>query len=1162
MANTTSVAIPVHLICSQIDQDFYLVEPLLIPDISVVRRDLLDAKEAVLKRVSRFIRKAPPNSISQYVLDTSVSVASIDWKLASTAPNPAWAGEIPIRFWYVHWKQSNGFGIYVPQLRIAAFADKKSDVEPAVVKAISQGLERAAIPSSVHETLQLLRTKDVTIRKVRMRVAVPVAKTRLIERIEEPKESLLKEIGRHLDKESLSSAYEREKEVKELARSLAGPKRSSVLLVGPSGVGKTAIVYQLVKSKSAFGLEDAPFWSTSGSQIISGISGFGGQEERMLKLVEEVRKQNAIIHVEQLMELVEVGKAEGRPQGLASILRPAIANGDLPCVAECTPEQESILEREEPDLVQSFHIIRIAEPTAEKLLSILQKIAVEPPLHKKTESKRQRLKRLRREKSSKTPSLPKANTIAVSTLQEICRLFTRFGTASRAPGRHIRLLRNLLSDVSSLGPREIEYADVHRAIATETGLPLFLLDAKAKIDLDEIREWFQSRLLGQSAPVDSLLNLLATLKTSLNRGGRPLGSYLLVGPTGTGKTEFAKTTAEFFYHDRSRLVRFDMNEYNDFISIDKLIGGLDRAEGLLVRTIRKHPFCVLLFDEFEKAHPRFFDLMLQILGEGKLTDSVGRVADFSNAIILMTSNLGVESFREMGLGFQGTANAKSAHDHFFQAAKRLFRPELLNRMDAIIPFDPLPPEVVQMITRRELDKVLLRQGIRHRPHVVQFAPETIRHLSEKNYQPRYGARPIKRACEQGVVSKLSESVLSPRASHPLQYRFEVKEEKLVLDIVDLPNAKSRQLNRSEELVEIANIQAVRRESQLVNRSSVLGSIRNEISRIEHELQVGYDRRKRMPRTKTSPYSEEFFSTREAKVIELQGKLAELNRIHESMSEIETTALTNFASSKTIDLAEYRVRRQALSEELKSFMFRLYHEVNQRAALKYLVVLSDNNTMLRRIISAYGRALRRNIEQRDIYVIRPGTYLFADNITRGPRARSSQPEQERTGSNLDANRIEKIPSKILACSNDREPAQLDETVGFHRWDVNLSHNPFSSSFFPDGIGISLQLQGQEDLLFESEQGYHEAKLSSGTAYFWVRIIENNIARFVPPAGFSRRSFFRNGFQSIRSYRFSEKRIVHSATNESTEFEDEGFDITVINMLWKNAEARVRKFFENK
>ena len=287
---------------------------------------------------------------------------------------------------------------------------------------------------------------------------------------------------------------------------------------------------------------------------------------------------------------------------------------------------------------------------------------------------------------------------AIDTLDKLHR---RYATYSAFPGRPLRFLRNLLTDAARRIDMMIWSEDITTAFSQETGLPLWLLEPSARLDLQAAHAWFAQRVIGQEQAVAAVVDLLATVKAELSRPGRPIASLLFIGPTGVGKTEMAKSLAEFLYQDPRRMTRIDMSEYADPLAADRLIGGAG-GEGLLTAKVREQPFGVVLLDEFEKAHLRLFDLLLQVLGEGRLTDAAGRLADFRNSVVIMTLNLGVDSFGRAAAGFAGPTPSGDAPEHFTREVERFLRPEMFNRIDRIITFMPLEKAALRQIARREL----------------------------------------------------------------------------------------------------------------------------------------------------------------------------------------------------------------------------------------------------------------------------------------------------------------------------------------------------------------------------------------------------------------------------------------------------------------------------
>jgi MoxR-like ATPase len=537
-------------------------------------------------------------------------------------------------------------------------------------------------------------------------------------------------------------------------------------------------------------------------------------QERCQKVLREAGRTGAILHLGNLMELLQVGKGEYQSQGLASFLRPWLARGELLAVAECTPEQLPLIERHDPHLARAFVHLRVEEPGPEKLQAILNRFA---------------------QHHGGAP-------LTADGSDEILRLHRRYATYSANPGRPLRFLRNLLADQPRDKP--ITAATVTAGFSRETGLPRVLLEESVPLDLAEARQWFAARVIGQAEAVDLVVDLLATVKPVLNRPRKPIASLLFIGPTGVGKTEMAKALAAFLFGNPTRLTRFDMSEYSDPLAVQRLIGGAGTSEGLLTARVREQPFAVILLDEVEKADPQLFDLLLQVLGEGRLTDAAGRLADFCNSVVIMTSNLGAETYLQGQFGFvpgeRGSVSSPvarlEARQHFVTEVRKAVRPELFNRIDRIVPFAPLDEETTRLIAQRQLDLVRRRDGIRYRGVTLELDDQLPTWLARIGYDPRYGARPLKRAIERQLLAPLATRMNDYTATTALRVQAGVKGDLVLVQVRARTDSSGQQMTVSgigqaeRDIAE--SCQALRRALQTLQNCSAFLEVINEIYRLE------------------------------------------------------------------------------------------------------------------------------------------------------------------------------------------------------------------------------------------------------------------------------------------------------------------------------------------
>ena len=539
-------------------------------------------------------------------------------------------------------------------------------------------------------------------------------------------EQVLSSVGVELTEEArqdrLPRAALRDEDVSRLLATLSGGGHKSLILVGPAGSGKTAVLHEAchrLARQGGEGYERTPIWHVTGSRIIAGMRYLGEWQARALQIVRAIQATAGVLYVDNPLELIMAGSQGGMT--VASCLTPFIRAGELTVIAEASPDTLRLAEQLDPAFIGSLRRQSLRPLTPEQAFSILG----------------HRAEILGR--AHKTRFQPEALTRALD-------LLARFGDVGALPGAGLTLIEQM----ARLGKDTLTPEDAVTAFARASGFPQGIVDPDALLDLDALRAFFTERIIGQPQIIDRLVHLISVIKAGLNDPEKPLGSFLFAGPTGVGKTESALTLAEYLFGDRDRLVRLDMSEYGYPGSAARLVGG-PRGEGELTRRLRQQPFCVLLLDEIEKAESGVFDLLLQALGEGRLTDGTGRTASLRHAIVILTSNLGATGRRAIGL----QAGGEPSGGRYLEAARAFFRPELLNRIDHVVPFEPLDEPAVAHIARRMLDKALAREGLTRRDITVTYAPEVIGALMAHGFDPRYGARPMKRAIEQQILTPLS-----------------------------------------------------------------------------------------------------------------------------------------------------------------------------------------------------------------------------------------------------------------------------------------------------------------------------------------------------------------------------------------------------------------------
>jgi DNA polymerase III delta prime subunit len=1036
----------------RIDDRWWMSQIALSPEHSVLSADAEKGRELLARRIKETIESLPIAELYQrrwgwdYELRQSEIVVS--------PPRDANWQPVTLHFDWIAWSPAADAHLaYVPALDVEVLQAQADTLPTAVDREIYAAIERLGGQNPLEHFVRLDRHRGLEVMESRITVDLRTPKEAAQRALEKGSEeqSVLKQIVSDLTRQKLPAAFEAGLAVAQLGELVGGATPRSVLLVGPPGVGKTAAVYQLVRERSRHGLGRTPFWATSGARLVAGMSGFGAWQEQCRNLCREAAKKKAIVYLGNLVELAEVGRSASQSESIATFLRPYLLRGELVAIAECTPEQHALVERDLPQVLQAFTTLKIDEPNRERGRRILEQQAA--------------------------ALVHQGGRIDAAAIDMLDRLHRRYAGYSAYPGRPLRLLKNLCQDATR--GTVVSAADVTRAFARETGLPLVLLDEQMPLDLAATERWFGERVRGQPEAVELVVGLLATVKAGLARPGRPVASLLFIGPTGVGKTETSKALAEFLYQRPDRMVRFDMTEYADYAAVERLAGGAFGSQGLLTSRVREQPFTVVLFDEFEKAHPRFFDLLLQMLGEARLTDAGGRLADFSNAVIIMTSNLGADSFQRGVSGFgSAQATAGQARDHFVRHVRQFLRPELFNRIDRIVPFAPLDQNTIGEITERELAEIRRRDGITYGGVTLNIPADVTGHLAEHGYEPRYGARPLKRAIERQLLAPLAAGLNAYSGELARHGEGRLEQGELKVEVRARLNRAGRTLAPSAAPAAVDAAQrstSLRRSVQGLERSADVLRLRNEATRLTM-IEERWLREQRKGRFTSPP--EEL-----GRLSRLRRLLGELDKLAASVVALEDeTLLSIYTGSQPAgdcgdDLA-------TLAEQWRELLFDVYAQRYLAAERVLVVVYGENQPQTRGLAHAYFSLARSRGVRCELHVLKTHDPErdFNKPGVRQLRSTVEQPDGTRRETVIDALRT--------------EVQQFD-------WHADET----------GAIGLALALNGRLAYpLFEPERGLHVFRYAAQTHKCLVDIGDDRLDQYAPPSGIDRRGAI--GAQPLR------------------------------------------------
>jgi len=575
---------------------------------------------------------------------------------------------------------------------------------------------------------------------------------------------------------------------------------TSVLLCGDSGVGKTSVLRGVARK-----LQDAAqqLREINTGSILVGARFLGDWQEKMQQIMAASNKAGAVLYFVDIWNINSVGASTNDPSAIFDFIREDLRKGRLTIVGEVLPDTLQELHKV-PGFVELFEVVEVPPLTTPQIAGVLA----------------ERVGHMR---------LP----LGDGEIKHILRLTDSFKARQKGPGAAIELLEQIKTyrqekkSIREVEPLNKDFID--KVFSVYSGLPLFIISASHTKPVTEIRHWFRERIIGQQQAIEAVIESIALFKSGIRDPRQPIGTFLFVGPTGVGKTEMAKTLARFLFGSEQRLLRFDMSEYKDHNSYMQLLGS-PHAPGepaRLLDPVKVQPFQVILFDEIEKAHPNTWDLLLQLLDEGRLSSPTGTTVSFRSTIIICTSNAGAEQVQRSPIGFnpsqQQAAPTTSSPVISLAALEQCFRPEILNRFQHIVTFQPLNELHMSEIARAEIGRIFQRDGISNRNLAVDIDDNIIGAVVDAGFDSRYGARALKRSVQRIVALPIAYYLMEHQVTPG--------------SLLMLSHTNGRTIVRAAKTEASRQQQATEREQQAIARSV---SNRQQLIDQQQSLQTEFD----------------------------------------------------------------------------------------------------------------------------------------------------------------------------------------------------------------------------------------------------------------------------------------------------------------------------------
>lgn len=618
------------------------------------------------------------------------------------------------------------------------------------------------------------------------------------------KTSFLDQYGRDItalaEQDKLDPVIGRKAEIERVIHILSRRTKNNPVLIGDPGVGKTAIVeglaQRIIDGTIPETLRGKRIIALDLALMLAGASHRGEFEERLKKSLEEVSraKGEIILFIDELHTVVGAGAAQGAIDA-SNMLKPALARGELQCVGATTIDEYRRHIEKDGALERRFQPVMVVEPTREESLEILRGLRSRYEEHHRVRVTEEALKQAV-ELSDRYIADRFLPDKAIDLLDEACakRRLDSTATAPAGLSKISEVLHRLqdkprktiaemekIEELSELYGQqasqwrsdrmesipEVGAQDIAKVVAAITGIPVEDISQDERERLTKLEKRLHERIVGQDEAVTAVASAIRRARAGLKDPNRPIGSFIFLGPTGVGKTELAKALAEALYGDENLIIRLDMSEYGERHTVSRMVGsppgyvGYEEG-GQLTELVRRKPFSVILFDEIEKAHPDVFNVLLQILEDGRLTDAQGKTVDFKNTVLILTSNIGTAAISEMKVGFGSGKEARRSYeeikDDLLSQLQKNFRPEFLNRIDEVVVFHPLSEDNVRRITDILLEaskKVMISQGIK-----LEVSVKAANFLAKKGFDPDLGARPLRRLIQREIENPISNGIIS------------------------------------------------------------------------------------------------------------------------------------------------------------------------------------------------------------------------------------------------------------------------------------------------------------------------------------------------------------------------------------------------------------------